>query len=625
MTNKTSKTFHFSYAGLTLSQLVMALLAVALILYNFFLLPHQNMITWDNFGYYIYLPKFFIYNDPYMLNIEEWLYPIIEKYKNTPHIYQLNPINDGHIIRYPVGQSLFYAPFFFIAHGIAMVFSFTADGFSMVYQVVLRWGCFLYVIAGLWIMRKFLIQFFDEKVTSVVLIVLAFGTNLHIYAGSLSPHETLFFIYAAMLYISSKRQNYFSIKFWLLAAALTGLACITRPTDVIIGLIPLLWGITSWKTALNHLMAFFSKKIKITSVALLVFLGFVFIQMLYWKMYAGQWVYYTYETTEETLHLKSPYTLSFLFSFRKGWFIYSPLMFLALWGFILMYGKRKDVWPAVFAFYVLNIYLVSSWTSWWYADSFSSRAMVQTLSVSIFPLGFLIQFVFKRKLLIRSLFAIIIAFLLFLNLFQTWQFHKGIFPLDRLTKEAYSYIFLKTSIDHDKRESLMLINRHVDGSYIPNVERYKMRNLALFDYSSPKQQEHDLMFCDSLAYVGAYALLLTHENSYSNVVSGVYKDVTDQPHIWIKSSAQVYFEAPYEEDFFALVTHFQHRGHNYKYRVAPINADSLQPNQWNYIEFLYLSPELRSLKDSFYVYFWLKSHKPLWIDNFRVDIFERRD
>lgn len=610
----------------SLSQITLLLLVFALVVYKFILFPHENMITWDNFGYYLYLPKFFIYNDPHMVNLEGWLYPVIERYGNTPHVYQLNPVGDHHIIRYPIGQSLFYAPFFFIAHIIAGFTSHPADGFSFIYQVVLRWGCFLYVVAGLILLRRALAEIFSESITSVCLVVLVFGTNLHIYAGSLSPHETLFFLYALMLYITVKRSNYFSLRFWFIAGAVAGLACITRPTDVIMGIIPLLWGCGKIGNGFFNLLHAFVKRSYVFLLAFIPFAAFLLIQMLYWRVFAGQWVYYTYETTEETLHLTAPYTLEFFFSFRKGWFIYTPLMFVALLGFVEMFRQRKDIFWAVLPFYLLNIYLVSSWTSWWYADSFSSRAMVQTLGISIIPMGFLCVFVWRKGYLFKTLFIAIAILLLSLNLFQTWQFHKSIFPLDRLTKEAYAYIFLKRKIDVDKRESLMLVNRALDETYIPHIERYKRRSIAFFDYQDAASNMPDIahQLCDTLFYSGGYSLKLDSDNAFSNVVKYKYSDISAQPHIWIKSSAYVYTKKEYEDNLFSLVTHFTHRGENYKYRTGPLNGHAIKPYEWNYIEFLYLSPELRSKNDKLMVYFWLRGESSVWIDNFSVEIYERK-
>ena len=622
MINKYLKNLTTSFFKASLSQKTLFLLIILLTFYKLFFTPIENPFCWDNLGYYLYLPKFFIYHDPYMARLHEWLYPIIEKYHNSPDLYQLNPIGDHFVIRYPIGQALFNAPFFFLAHLIAQFTSYPKDGFSLVYQVVVRWGSFLYLITGLFLLRKALLHIFDEKTTAVTLILLVFGTNLHLYAGTTSPHETLFFVYCAMLYITAKRTAYFSLSFWLTASALTGLACITRPTDVIIGFIPLLWGFKNLREIWQHIWLFLTKHTIKLFLTLLVFCAVLSIQMLYWKIFADKWIYYTYETTGERLYLTAPFTIDFLFSFRKGWFIYTPLMFVALFGFILMYRQRRDVFWSVFTFYILNLYLISSWTTWWYADSFSSRAMVQSLAVSIIPLGFLCQYIIQKRTIIKSLFFTLILLLFSLNLFQTWQFHKSIFPLDRLTRKAYQYIFLKTKIDFDKRESLMLSSDDLEETYIPNIKKYTEKGFTIYNYEDLIDDDIAPRLCDTLAYLGKHSLKIDSIHTFSNIFTAKYYQLTEKPYVLVKASAWVYMPETFEQNPFSFVIDFQNNGKKLKYKIAHIDMNSIKPKQWNYVEFLYLTPEIVSINDNLLVYFWLKGKKPIWIDNFRVDILE---
>ena len=53
-------------------------------------------------------------------------------------------------------------------------------------------------------------------------------------------------------------------------------------------------------------------------------------QMVYWKLHTGNLLFYTYG--EEKFFWNDPKVLEGLFSFRKGWLVYSPLMLLSLTG-----------------------------------------------------------------------------------------------------------------------------------------------------------------------------------------------------------------------------------------------------------------------------------------------------
>ena len=43
-------------------------------------------------------------------------------------------------------------------------------------------------------------------------------------------------------------------------------------------------------------------------------------------------------------------------------------------------------------------------------------------------------------------------------------------------------------------------------------------------------------------------------------------------------------------------------------------------NQWNQLEFLYLSPEVRANSDNFKVYLWHPTKNKVYIDNFTISV-----
>ena len=110
-------------------------------------------------------------------------------------------------------------------------------------------------------------------------------------------------------------------------------------------------------------------------------------QLFYWKAAVGSYFVDAYFNPGEGFDWSAPHTLQVLFSFRKGWFIYTPLMLIATIAILLLRKRWPEAFPAVLVFFLVNLYVVSSWSCWWYADSFSSRAMTGSIAVMALPLA----------------------------------------------------------------------------------------------------------------------------------------------------------------------------------------------------------------------------------------------
>src|SRR5690606_24493699 len=144
----------------------------------------------------------FIHND-IKLQDKSWLDSLMEKYTPSSTLYQLVEVEDGsRMIKYSMGLAVVFAPFFLIAHVLAEPLGFPADGLSAPYQYLITFGTLLYILAGIFIFRRVLLHFFNEKWTAIVLALIVLGTNyLHLAAwdGTLLTHSVLFTLYALLL------------------------------------------------------------------------------------------------------------------------------------------------------------------------------------------------------------------------------------------------------------------------------------------------------------------------------------------------------------------------------------------------------------------------------------------
>jgi hypothetical protein len=166
------------------------------------------------------------------------------------------------------------------------------------------------------------------------------------------------------------------------------------------------------------------------------------IQLGYWKYASGNWIHFSYE--DEGFNFAAPQIWKGLFSYRKGWFVYTPLALIAIAGIIPIFRKYRAMSLGIVIFLAMNIYVVFSWYQWYYGGGFGSRPMIETYAVLAFPLAGLLEWVLRRRQKAARIFsAIILMLVLVLNIFQTYQYSLGVIPWDHTNKEYYWEVFLQ--------------------------------------------------------------------------------------------------------------------------------------------------------------------------------------
>ncbi len=408
----------------------------------------EATISWDVAGYYMYLPAGLIYNDFEELAFKD---SIMQKYKPSSSFYQAFQVENGNwLLQYPSGLSVMYVPGFLIGHLGAKLGGYAQDGFSIPYQIGIWLWSLLVSFIGLILLRKLLLFYFSDKTVAVTLLALVLATNYFNYTaidGALA-HNYEFTLYAALLLFTRKWYLKPSYKLSIIIGLLVGLAALARPTDIVIAIVPLAWGLTSLrsiKSTFQFLIAQFPKLIVAGVVTLLI----GSIQLLYWKLYSGEWIVYTYR--DYGFSWRGQHLIDCFFSFKKGWLIYTPVMSFALIGFYYLYKKWEKLFWFSFLFFIVNTYIIFSWDIWWYGGSFGQRAMVE--SYAILALPFAAFFEMGLKSFLKYLIIPALIFCTWLNLFQTYQIHAeggGMDP-EYMTEAYYWRIFGNNNVKDSDR------------------------------------------------------------------------------------------------------------------------------------------------------------------------------
>jgi hypothetical protein len=345
----------------------------------------------------MYLPAAFIYND---LKEVKFLDNVIDKYRPTADPYQVFTHESGNkVMKYSIGQSVMYAPFFAVAHAWASATdAYPADGFSFPYQFMISMGSLIVSFLGLFWLMTVLRFYFREGVVALTLLLIVFGTNYLNYSAidGAMTHNNVFSLGALLLLTSHRFYVRATLSRAFLIGLCLGLMALTRPTEIIAAIIPLLWGLDltqkgALKKRLEFLGGHWGKLLAAAAVTMLI----GSIQIIYWKYVSGDWLVYSYQ--DQGFDWLSPHLNKGFFSYKAGWLIYTPLMALSLIGFIPLLRRKSALFPVLFIHALLFIYVAFSWSVWWYGGSLGQRTMVQEYAVLAFPLAAFLSWVFWAR------------------------------------------------------------------------------------------------------------------------------------------------------------------------------------------------------------------------------------
>jgi len=162
--------------------------------------------------------------------------------------------------------------------------------------------------------------------------------------------------------------------------------------------------------------------------------------MLFWKLQTGNWIVWSY--TGEGFYFTRPAIFSVLFSYDKGWFVYTPLAAIAVFGFFPLWKMNRSAAISIALTLIAAIYFTAAWWCWDYANSFGMRPLIDFCSIVAVLLAALISSL--RKTVLRIFAGVLLLSALVLSGVQTYQYYQGIIQHYSMNKGKYWYVFMKT-------------------------------------------------------------------------------------------------------------------------------------------------------------------------------------
>ena len=397
-----------------------------------------GIIESDAKGYYAYLPAIFIYHD---LNFR-FFYKVerVDYYNPTLYYQFLRVENKKTINKYYVGTAVCLVPFFLAGHVLTLIKGYPTDGYSYYYTMMTHLGALFYLFLAMLGLRKLLRSYnVGEKEISITLLAVVFGTNLFYYVVTEFAMSHVYSLAAIVWFCYSVRKYVegFQGKYLIYSALLLGIIGLIRPINLLAVLaIPFLAG--NPKLLFEGFKSLLKKPWAILA-SVFCFFFLVSIQLLIYKQSTGNYLVYSYQ--DEGFNFLNPQISNFLFSYRKGMFIYTPMLFISLLGFVFLFWESRFKFYSLIGFLFVLVYVFSSWHMWFYGGSFSQRPMIEFYAFFAILLGIALQNLGNPNL--KKIFIGIIALLIIVSQIQTYQYRRAHIHWSDMTKEKYWDAFMR--------------------------------------------------------------------------------------------------------------------------------------------------------------------------------------
>ncbi|OGX88386.1 hypothetical protein [Hymenobacter glacialis] len=573
----------------------------------------QAILTWDAMGYYIYLPAQFIYHD---LGHMGFANDIMREYNPSSSFYQAFQVPGGPegqlVTKYTCGLALLWTPFFLLGHWAAAWLDYPQDGFSPPYQIAIAFGGLLFALLGLGLLRRVLLRYFSDVVTTLVLVLLVLGSNYFQYAvfDAAMAHNYLFTGYALLLWLTI-RWHERPTRGGAFAIGLTvGILVLIRPSEAVAAVVPLLWGVGSVAAARAKLALLRTRWADVPLLVLGGVLG-VLPQVLYWHWATGHFIFYSYG--DQHFSFLKPHVWQVLFSFKKGWLIYSPLLLLPLAGLVVLWRTHRAVAVPVLAFVVLNLWVVSAWDIWWYGGSIGQRALVQSYAVLALPWAAAVAWLLApaRRPALKAAAVVAAVLLVDLNLFQHWQYMRSIIHPEEMNNRYYFAVFNNTMPTQADFALLDVKTR------LPKAERfYRPQVIGKLDFENQPPDAATGISAD-MGYYSRQSFRADAQHAYGPALTIKLADAGLTPGQYVRASCRVYSD--YGAWGNKLVMSVERDGKNVVWNAIRLQNNLSLNRSWNLVHFDAPIPAEARLTDILKIYVLSENASGCYIDDVQAE------
>jgi hypothetical protein len=303
---------------------------------------------------------------------------------------------------------------------------------------------------GLLALRTILLKYVPDNIAGIVIAIVFWGTNLFWYSTfeATMSHAYSFSLISIFILLTIKWHQAPGVFISVITGLVFGMIFLIRPNNGLVVLFFILFGITSLRT-FREKIVFYLKNSRFL-IVLMIFAFLVLLpQMFYWKYISGSWIINSYGD-RGVFFFNDPQIIKGLFGYRKGWFVYTPVMLVSVLAipFLLKTKELKKFFLPILVFLVINVYVILSWWSWWYGGGLGLRPFIDSYALLGIPLAAFLYYIIQKSWWIKTPAIAAVGILAYYGYFTNLQYLHGAIHHDSMTKEAFWDSFMnKTRSD----------------------------------------------------------------------------------------------------------------------------------------------------------------------------------
>jgi hypothetical protein len=277
---------------------------------------------------------------------------------------------------YPIGPALAWLPFFALGDGWARLTGAVADGYSEAHIRAATLGSLVYGLIGLALVLRLLRRLFDAAIAFWSVFLCLYATFLYWYVvhDPIVSHAVSFCLGAAIVSV-----------WW------GGRGDLTWRRAGVLGLLIGLAALMRWQTAvflalpgLTLLGQILRRPVRALVAGVATAGGFVLgvvPQLVAWRILFGVLLFAHPPQGPGYVRLSRPYLVEMFFSSRHGLFYWTPVLWLAFLGLVLLWRRARGATLALLAPLLATTYVNACVLDWWAGGSFSNRRFDTVLPI----------------------------------------------------------------------------------------------------------------------------------------------------------------------------------------------------------------------------------------------------